>query len=150
MISSEVCTTQRKLSAWDLVVSVKPVKPIRIPRRRKTCKLKDTVVQKEFEQAVSVKCQQIPAKVESVWESIKNWLFEAADEICGWTWGGCPQHKKSWWWNNDVEKAVKKKQKVWKQWKNGGTKEEYVKAKKEIIRQNSLLALTITVKKIAF
>ena len=30
--------------------------------------MKDTVAQKEFEQAVSVKCQQIPAEAESAWE----------------------------------------------------------------------------------
>ena len=37
---------------------------------------------KKFEQAM--KCQQIPAEVESTWEYIKNGLLEAADEICGW------------------------------------------------------------------
>ena len=106
------------------------VKPIRIPPKRKTWKLKDTVVQKEFEQTVSMKCQQIPADVESAWESIRNGLLEAADEICGWTRGGCPCHKETWWWNNDVDNAVKEKRKGWKQWKNGGTKQEYLKAKK--------------------
>ena len=38
-------------------------------------------MQKEFEQAVSMKCQQIPAGVESAWKYIKNGLFEAADEL---------------------------------------------------------------------
>ena len=37
-------------------------------------------------------------------------------------------HKK-WWWN-EVDNAVKEKQKAWKPWKNGDTKEEYLKAKK--------------------
>ena len=55
MISSEECITQQKLLVWDLVVSV------------------------------SMKCQQIPAEVGSAWEYIKNGLFKAADEICGWT-----------------------------------------------------------------
>ena len=61
VISSEECVTQHKLLVCDLVVSAQPVKPICIPPRRKTWKLKDTVMQKEFEQAVSMKCQQIPA-----------------------------------------------------------------------------------------
>ena len=62
---------------------------------------------------------------------------------------------------NDVGNAVKEKRKAWKQWKSGGTKEEYLKAKKadktavsfakkKIHRQNSLPLLTITVIKIAF
>ena len=60
VISSEECITQHKVLVCDLVVSAKPVKPIHIPPRWKTWKLKDTVVQKEFEQEVSIKCQQIP------------------------------------------------------------------------------------------
>ena len=105
-----------------MVVSGKPVTPIGIPLRRKTWKLKDTVVQKEFKQAVSVKYQQIPAEVESARGYIKNGLLEAADEICGWTRGGCPRHKETWWWSNDVDNTVNKKRKAWKQWENGGTK----------------------------
>ena len=61
MISIEECITQHKLLVCDLVVLAKPVKPICIAPRRKTWKLKDTGVQKEFEQAVSMKYQQIPA-----------------------------------------------------------------------------------------
>ena len=116
------------LLVCDLVVSVKPVKTIRIPPRRKTWKLKDTVVQKEFEQAVSMKCQQIPAKVESVCEYNLNGFLEAADEMCEWTQGGCPRHKETWWWDN-VDNAVKEKRKAWKQWKNGGTKKNIWKPK---------------------
>ena len=62
VISSEECIKQDILLVCDLVVSAKPVKPIRIPPRRKTWKLKDTVVQKEFEQALSRKCPQIPCR----------------------------------------------------------------------------------------
>ena len=36
VIGSEECITQHKLLVCDLVVSAKPVKPIRIPPRRKT------------------------------------------------------------------------------------------------------------------
>ena len=77
-----------------------------------------------------MKCQQIPAEVESAWESIENGLLEAADEIYGWTRGGCPRNKETWWWNNDVDNGLKEKRKAWKQWKNGGTKKRYLKAKK--------------------
>ena len=112
VISSEECFTQHKLLVCDLVVFAKPVKHIRIPPKRKTWKLKDTVVQKQFEQAVSMKCQQILAEVESAKEYIKIGLFKAADEICGWTQGGCSQHQETWWWNNEVAIAVKEKRKA--------------------------------------
>ena len=60
-------------------------------------------MQKEFKQAVSIKCQQIPAEVESAWEYVKNELLEAADEI---------RVEMIWCWSNDVDNAVKEKTKV--------------------------------------
>ena len=130
VISSEECITQHKLLVCDLVVSTKPIKPIRIPPRRKTWKLRDPDVQKAFEQAVLRKCQHVPVEVEGSWSTIKNGLLEAADETCGWTRGGCPRHKETWWWNNEVDNVIKEKRKTWKLWKNGGSKEEYLKTKK--------------------
>ena len=59
-----------------------------------------------------MKCQQILAEVESAKEYIKIGLFKAADEICGWTRGGCSQHQETWWWNNEVAIAVKEKRKA--------------------------------------
>ena len=51
-------------------------------------------------------------------------------ETCRWTRGGCPWHKETWWWNNEVDNVIKEKRKAWKLWKNGGSKEEYLKTKK--------------------
>ena len=68
VISSKEYITQHKLLVCDLVVSAKPVKPIRIPPRKKIWKLKDTAVQKELEQAVPMKCQQIMQK----WIVLRN------------------------------------------------------------------------------
>ena len=79
-----------------------------------------------------MKCQQIPAEVESAWKYIKNGFPEAAEEIYvdGHKRGGFPLHKETWSRSNDVDNAVKRNRKAWKQRKNGGTKEEYLKAKK--------------------
>ena len=62
-----------------------------------------------------MKCQTLPARVENGWKSIKNGLLEAADEICGWTRGGCERHKETWQWNETVDNVVKVKRKAWKQ-----------------------------------
>ena len=110
--SSEECITQHKLLVCDLVVSTKPIKPIRIPPRRKTWKLRDPDVQKGSEQAVLRKCQHVPTKVEGSWSTIKNGLLKTADETCGWTQGGCPRHKETWWWNNEVDNVIKEKHKA--------------------------------------
>ena len=45
---------------------------------------------------MSIKCQQIPAEVESAWEYIKNGLLRAAAEICGWTREGRPRYEETW------------------------------------------------------
>ena len=42
--------------------------------------------------------------------------------------GGCQQHKETWWWNKTMDNPVKMK--AWKRWRNGGSKEEYLKAKR--------------------
>lgn len=36
----------------------------------------------------------------------------------------------TWWWTNEVSNVIKEKRKLWKEWKNGGSKEAYHNAKK--------------------
>ena len=76
-------------------------------------------------------CQTFLARMENSWKSIKNGLLEVADEICRCTQGGCQYHKETWWWNATVDNAVKVKQKARKQWESGGSKEEYLKDKRD-------------------
>ena len=51
------------------------------------------------------------------------------DTACGWT-KGLSKHRVIWWWNEDVDIAVKEKRRFWKSWKQGGSKEEYLEVKK--------------------
>ena len=39
-------------------------------------------------------------------------------------------YKQAWWWDLSVNDAVKEKRRLWKIWKYGGNKEDYVLAKK--------------------
>ena len=36
----------------------------------------------------------------------------------------------TWWWDNFINYVIMKKRRLWKVWKNGGSKEDYAKAKK--------------------
>ena len=38
--------------------------------------------------------------------------------------------KQTWWWDNSINDVIMEKRRLWKVWKNGGSKEEYAKAKK--------------------
>jgi len=40
---------------------------------------------------------------------MKGIMTETAQDICGMTKGPC-RHKETWWWNEDVAEAVRKKE----------------------------------------
>ena len=65
--------------------------------------------------------------VEDLWKLLKDNILSATDNSCGWT-KGSPRYKVTWWWNNDLDQAVKKKRQLWKEWKQGCSKEPYLQA----------------------
>ncbi len=75
--------------------------------------------------------QEIPSDVEGAWDTIKQGLLNATDEVCGWTRGGSVRHEETWWWNETVDKIIKEKRKAWKDWQKGGSKEAYLKVKRK-------------------
>lgn len=60
---------------------------------------------------------------------LKDSLLRALDNVCGWTKGPAKLHSARWW-NDDVDKAIKEKRRLWKEWKSGGDKEKYLIAKR--------------------
>ena len=56
-------------------------------------------------------------------------MLKATEVSCGLSKNG-KWLKQTWWWDNSVNDAVKEKRRLWKIWKNGGSKEDYVLAKK--------------------
>jgi hypothetical protein len=48
---------------------------------------------------------------------MKNAQLKTMEEICGWT-RGPSRHKDTWWWNAEVDEAVRKKCNCFKQWQN--------------------------------
>ena len=51
--------------------------------------------------------------------------------LCGWTERDCKQERETWWWDEAVESLVKQKRKLWKEWQKGGSKENYLEAKRK-------------------
>ncbi len=56
-------------------------------------------------------------------------LLEASDKVCGWT-KGRARRGETWWWNTEVDRAIKEKRRLWKEWKAGGSREQYAEAKR--------------------
>ena len=67
--------------------------------------------------------------VEDKWKHLMIKLLKASEVSCGLSKNGkwC---KQTWWWDTSVNDAVKEKRRLWKIWKNGGSKEDYVLAEK--------------------
>jgi len=66
--------------------------------------------------------------------------METAQDICGMT-KGPRRHKETWWWNEEVAKAVMEKKIKYGKWKRENTKEarmEYKKSRKKEKMQRGL------------
>ena len=74
---------------------------------------------------------QNPHNSDSAWTEIKTCLPNACDTVCGWTRGGKPKRKETWWWNDEVDSTIKEKRRLWKEWQKGGDKEKYLQAKRK-------------------
>ena len=79
----------------------------------KIWKLKEKDKQRMFQQGVEAKVVMrgnggVEATWQATWQGLKECLVGTADEVCGRT-RGPPRHKETWWWNDDVEKAVAEK-----------------------------------------
>jgi len=65
-----------------------------------------------------------------MWKRLRDSLLKSTDVVCGWTMGPA-RHKETWWWNKEVDVAVKCKSVAWKSWRAGaGSKESYLEAKR--------------------
>ena len=100
-----------------------------IPKLR-IWKLKDPLVKANFEQACSEKLNSFEFEsVEDTWKKLKNALLETANNCCGKT--KKPLRKReTWWWTDEVKVVINEKRRLWKIWKQGGSKEEYLNAKR--------------------
>ena len=55
-------------------------------------------------------------RVEEQWDKVEKAMTEVAATVCGITKGKCRQ-RETWWWCDEVEKAVETKKQKLKEWK---------------------------------
>ena len=63
------------------------------------------------------------------WTSLKDKLLQATKQVCGVS-SNHPWRKQTWWWNNQVEEAVREKHRCFRLWKAGGSRAAYSTAKR--------------------
>ena len=106
-------------------------KPRFIAAKRKLWRLREPELQTENQNFIKeCRADVKPSCLEDTWNNMKDCLLSGVDKVCGKTKSGLVRHNETRRWNDAVNDVVKEKQRKWKQWKLGGSKEEYQLAKK--------------------
>lgn len=132
VIAGEECATQHRLLVCDLLLQYQPPRRHPYTPKLRTWKLRDPLHKSQFSKALDAKLSNTTKTVsmEDAWSLLKSSLQQATEQVCGWTKKG-PPRKQTWWWNGEVNAAIQKKRKCFKEWRKGGSKEPYLVAKRE-------------------
>ena len=63
-------------------------------------------------------------------------MQKVAEQVCGWT-KGPPRHSETWWWNDEVAKAIEEKRicyKIWHKTKTASDRNKYKEARRNARR----------------
>ena len=114
-IAGEEVVRQHKLVVCDM--KMKPVKKQKVKweSKIKLWKLKDKEVKEKYEQKLKESNMNEDADVNKKWENMKGTMINVAEEVCGKT-KGPPRHKETWWWNEETERYVNRKQECYQDW----------------------------------
>ena len=96
--------------------------------RWRVWKLQEKEIKEEFERRV---VELVDAEAVDLWESCKNGVLKACDDLCGKTKGRRDQGN-TWWWNKLVKEAIDRKKKAFKTWcknRSAENKSNYRKAR---------------------
>ena len=100
--------------------------------RIKVWKLRDPEKQAELSEGFKAKTLDSELSQTSTVDertSLKDKLLQATKQVCDVS-SNHPWRKQTWWWNNQVEEAVRDKRRCFKLWKAGGSRAAYNSAKR--------------------
>ena len=122
---------QHSLVIIDLCGMSSPRKKKVNNRRVKIWRLKEDEVKHRFKERMddlwnsSVK--------DDIWEKYKECVLQAMEEVCGIS-KGLARHGETWWWNEEVKKAVQEKKVCFKKWlseKSSEANEAYKRSRRK-------------------
>jgi len=127
IIAGEELVKQHRLLIGDYKIEGVKKSKRRFAPRLKVWKLKDETVGSTFANRVTMDAKRVSdAKdVNGKWEVMKEVCLKATEETCGWT-KGPPRHKETWWWNEEVSKAVEEKRRCYKEWQRTKNEQDMV------------------------
>ena len=131
VIPNEECVPQHRLLVSTLKLQPSAVKPRPFVPRRRVWKLNDDTVAASFAEEFSkiVNSENCEKDPDALWQDLRDALLKATDKVCGWT-KKTQWKEQTWWWNESVGAVIKEKRLKWKEWKRGGSKEQYLTAKR--------------------
>src|SRR5664279_2367073 len=116
VIQGEAWVPQHKLllCVLDLSGQVRNKKGPFMSRCR-VWKLKEAEIRDvfQFKMQDRVAMREDEGNVDTIWCSLKECLLGVTDEVCGRT-KGKQRHSQTWWWNDEVAKVIKEKQRLFK------------------------------------
>ena len=132
VIPGEEIVSQRCLLLMDMVFRKKVKRKVKFRKKLKLWRLRESELKEEFADGVNNKCDG-----NEDWYNLKSKLLDVASEVCGYTSLGKPRHIETWWWNKDVDVAVRRKRelfRIWRQSWNEEDRKKYCEAKKDANR----------------
>ena len=130
-IPNEECVSQHKLLVAYTFLSVHPPKRRKFVPKCRIWKLKRPEYRQKFEDRVAQELGNTNLQEQnsdSSWQCFKRALNTSAEAVCGMS-KNHNWRKETWWWNDEVDAAIKEKRKAWNEWKKGGCRETYNRAK---------------------
>jgi len=107
-------------------------------RRTKWWKLKEDASRREFTDKVLARgIENVDEDVNNMWYELATRIWNMAVEVFGVTRGNRREPKETWWWNEDVQKAIKEKRECYKGLHHNRSEEnvrKYTAAKKNAKR----------------
>ena len=116
VIPGEACLTQHRLLRADLRLRKFKRKQWKGEKKIKLWKLKDVNLQRQFE----VKVQEATRDGDKDWPTVASAIRVAAEQTCGRTSGHRVEQRETWWWNEEVQEAIKQKKESFSQWQRTG------------------------------
>ena len=131
VVPGEEIVSQHCLLLIDVMFRKKVKRKVKFRKKLKLWRLRESELKEEFADGVNNKCDG-----NEDWYDLKSKLLDVASEVCGYT-KGKPRHSETWWWNKDVDVAVRRKRKffrIWRQSRNKEDRNKYCKTKKDVKR----------------
>ena len=138
VILNECVAKQHRMVICKMVLMVKKKKTEKVKPKMRWWKLKETNYQEAFRQEVT-RILGGEDRLPDEWDKTAEMLRKTAETVLGVTFGKRKGDKKTWWWNEEVQKSIKEKKEAKKAWdkiRNENTKKE---TKKRRVRQRRQL-----------